>query len=61
LKQISLSDFKKMSVQQIKDSQSLDITADGEHLAFLVIGTQEGMREKIRGLSSVSDAGRGIY
>lgn len=59
MKKISLSEFKKLSVSEIKNSPCLEITADGEHLAIVVIGSQEGMRNKIEGYSSQIDCGRG--
>jgi hypothetical protein len=58
-KQISLSEFKKLSAKDIKESPCLEITSDGTHLFFAVIGSQEGMRDKIQGYSSQIDAGRG--
>jgi hypothetical protein len=59
LKTISLSEFKKLTSDQIKEGPCLEITSNCEHLAFLVVGSQEGMRDRISGISSQIDAGRG--
>jgi len=63
VKTIGITEFKKFvtsaSAAKLKDMQSVEITADGEPVAILVIGAREAMRDMIKGYAGQSDAGRG--
>ena len=63
MKTIGITEFKKFvtsaSAAKLKDMQSVEITADGEPVAILVIGAREAMRDMIKGYAGQSDAGRG--
>lgn len=59
MKSISFTDLKKKTTKEIKEGGCLNVTADGETIGILVVGAQEGMLDKIQGLSSQIDLGRG--
>lgn len=59
MKRLTLSEFRKLTAQQLKDGPCLEITSDGEPVAIVVVGSEADMRERIRGLSGLIDAGRG--
>ncbi len=62
MKQLSKTEFEKFikaPVKEIKESQSIEVTADGAHIGFFVIGSEGAMRERMRGITSQADAGRG--
>lgn len=63
MKQISKSDAAKLlnqPTENLRKSPCLEITSNGLHVGFLVIGSEGAMRDKIQGLSSQIDAGRGV-
>ncbi len=60
MKQVKLSTLKtKMATKDIEDSPCFELTSDGSVIAFVVVGAEGAMREKIKGLASLIDAGRG--
>lgn len=58
MKQISLTDLKKMLVEDIKRQGCVEITANGESLGILVVGAQGGMKNTIEGFASQIEAAR---
>ena len=56
---INFSKFKTMTAKEIKDSPAMEIIADGEIIGILIIGSQGAMTEKVKGIASQIDAGRG--
>ena len=56
---ISWNDFKKLSSEQLLQGPCLTITVYGKPAFRLVINPQQGMTDKIDGLCSLIDAGRG--
>jgi hypothetical protein len=59
MKQISFTEFKKMTAAQIKDEPCMEVTGDGERLFIAVIGTEGLMIEQIKARCSQIDAARG--
>jgi hypothetical protein len=59
LKKIAISELRKMTAEQLKESPALEVTADGEHVGFLIIDSESVMRERIAAQASQIDAGRG--
>jgi len=59
VKQIALTKFKGMSAKAIKSGPCLEVIADGAHVGFLIVGAEMGMRDKVAGIASQIDAGRG--
>ena len=61
LKIISITEARKLLREpalDIKELPCFEVVADEEHVLFLVIGSQEEMQNRIRGLASLIDAGR---
>jgi len=50
MKDISITDFKKMLVTDIKEGGSFNLVADGEFLAVVVIPTSAYKKDQIQGL-----------
>jgi len=48
-----------MSAKAIKSGPCLEVIADGAHVGFLIVGAEMGMRDKVAGIASQIDAGRG--
>lgn len=59
MKTMSLTEFKKLTAQEIKESPCIELTSNCEHIAFIVIGSDGSMKERIRGMSGLIDSGRG--
>jgi len=59
MKQISISKSKQMTAQEIKDGRCFEIVADGEHVAFVIVGAMGGMKQRIAALASQIDLARG--
>ena len=59
MKTISLSEFRKLKAEEIKNGPCLEITSDGTPVALLIVGAESGMRDKIIGAAGQIDAGRG--
>jgi hypothetical protein len=59
MKRITLTEFKKLTPEQLKESSCLEITVNCEPICFVVIGSEGEMKERIRGLSGLIDSGRG--
>jgi hypothetical protein len=59
LKTITLSQLKKLTFEEIKDGECLEITANCEHLGFLIIGASGGMRDTVRNTAGIIDAAKG--
>ncbi|MDD5338427.1 MAG: hypothetical protein PHG35_03325 [Dehalococcoidales bacterium] len=55
----SVTEFKKMDAKALKNSPGLELTVDGETVAFVVVGAEGAMAERIRGCASQVDAARG--
>lgn len=59
MKQVSLTKFKQMTATEIKDSGCINLVADGETIAIVVIGAVEEMKQRITGNASMIDLARG--
>lgn len=59
MKDISVSKLKQMSAKEIKESGCLELKADGEHVAYVIVGTEGEMKTRIEATASQIDAGRG--
>lgn len=59
MKQISLSQFKRMTAGQIRESPCVEVVADGDHLFIAIIGSEADMRTAMRGQASQINAARG--
>jgi len=59
MKQISISKLKQLTAQEIKDGGCFEIVADGEHVAFVIVGAIELMKQMIIGQASQIDLARG--
>ena len=54
MKSISLSEFKKL-----KAGPCLSVTSDGVTIGILIVGAESDMYDRIMGIASQIDAGRG--
>lgn len=59
MKQISLSQFKRMTAEQIRESPCVEVVADGEHLFIAIVGSEADMRVAMIGQASQINAARG--
>lgn len=59
MKDISITDFKKMLVNDIKKEGSFNLVADGEYLATVVIPISAFKRQQIQALCSQMNAAIG--
>jgi len=59
MKQVSISKLKQLTAQEIKDGGCFEIVADGEHVAFVIVGAIELMKQMIIGQASQIDLARG--
>lgn len=59
MKQMAIGKFKLLKVEEIKDSPCLELTADGQHLCYVLIGVAGDMMHRIKGIMSQVDAMRG--
>jgi len=48
-----------MSAKEIREGPCLEAVADGEHIAYIIIGAEQEMRREIIGRASMIDAARG--
>ncbi len=60
MKQISITQFKQMTVAEIKRGGCRELVKDGEPVALVIVGAQGEMRNRIEGVASQIDAGRGV-
>ena len=60
MKQVSKSEFNRMSCQEIKEGECLELTSDGNHVAYIVVGAVEDMKVQIVGRMSQIEAMRGF-
>ncbi len=58
MKEVSVSEFKKATYQEIMKRQSVIVTADGEFVFVAIILPQQMMRGKIISLGDIIEAGR---
>jgi len=59
MKNIAITDFRKMLVNDIKEEGSFNLVADGEFLAIVVIPISAFKRDQIQGLCSQMNAALG--
>jgi len=60
MKKVSVSELKTLKADEIKNGPSFMLTADGELIAFVVVGTQSEMSVRIQSLASQADVARGV-
>jgi len=59
MKQVSISKLKQLTAEQIKEGGCFEIVSDGEHVAFVIVGAIELMKQTIIGQASQIDLARG--
>jgi hypothetical protein len=59
MKEITISELRKMSADDIRAGGCLRIMADGEQVAIVVVGAIQGMGDRIAAIASQIDAARG--
>jgi len=59
MKEVSLTELKKLSAEGLKDSPCFQVTVNCEPVAIVIVGAMEGMKDRIRVLASQLDAARG--
>jgi len=59
MKQISVSKLKQLTATQIRDGGCFEIVADSEHVALVVVGAVEEMKNRIVVAMGQIDASRG--
>jgi hypothetical protein len=59
MKDISISRLKKMLAEEIRESGCFELTADSQHVAYVIVGTEGEMKTRIEAIASQIDAGRG--
>lgn len=59
MNQVSVSRLKQLTAREIKDGGCLEIVADGEHVAFVIVGAIETMKQRIITSASQLDLARG--
>ena len=59
MKQVSITRIKQLTAKEIKDGGCFEIVSDGEHVAFVMVGAVELMKERIIGQASQMDLARG--
>lgn len=59
MQQISLSQFKRMTATEIRESPCLEVVADGDPVFIAIVGSEADMRVAIKAQSSQIDASRG--
>lgn len=60
MKQIAITKFKQMTVEEIKKGVCFELVSDGEPVAYVIVGVQGEMRNRVEGIASQIDAGRGV-
>jgi len=59
MKEISLTRFKQMTAEEIKESPCMSLTKDGEEIAIIIVGAKEEMLNKVKVSAGLIDASRG--
>jgi len=59
VKKISITEFKRMTAQEIKESPCVEVVADGEPLFIAIVGAESDMRIAMISQASMIDASRG--
>jgi len=59
MKQIPISQLKQMSAEEIKESGCFELVADGDHVAYVLVGAEGEMKARIESMASMIDVGRG--
>lgn len=59
MNQISVSKLKQLTATKIKDGGCFEIVSDGEHVAFVIVGAIEEMKQRITTSASQIDLARG--
>jgi hypothetical protein len=60
MREISITELRKLKVGDLKDGPCLKISSDGEFLAYVVMQPEGEMRTRIEAISSQIDASRGV-
>jgi len=59
MKQVTLTQLRRKTAQQIRDGGCFEVLADGERVAIVIVGAIEEMRQAIVGRASQIDLARG--
>ena len=58
MKRIAISEFKKLSAEQIQDMGSVEITYNCESLGIFVVGSIGAMKQRVEGIVSQIEIAR---
>lgn len=59
VKQVSLTKFRQMTAEEIRESPCMELVADGVHVCYMIIGSEAEMRVRMQSHASMIDAARG--
>ena len=60
MKQIPITELKRMTAEEIREGPCFEVMADGKHLFYAIVGTEAEMRTQIASQASMIDASRGV-
>ena len=60
MKTVTWTEFKKKTLQDIKEGACVKVTGDGDDVFFVVVNPQGVMKDRIMGLCSQIDVSRGF-
>lgn len=60
MKSIPWTQFKRMTTKEIMAGQCVEVTSDGEHAFYALVGVQGQMQHQIVARAQLVDAGRGV-
>ncbi len=60
MKEITITELKKLTAQEIGQSECLKVLSDGETIAYVVVKPEGEMRIRVEGIISQIDASRGF-
>jgi len=58
MKKVALSEFRKLSIEQIQDMGSVEITYNCESLGIFVVGSIGAMKQRVEGIVSQIEIAR---
>ena len=60
MKEITLTEFKRLSMPEVLAGPCLKVTANMEALGYFIVNPQGIMRDRVEGICGQIDAGRGL-
>lgn len=58
---LSLSEFRtllRQNTPELRNGDCVEVVADGEHIGFFIVGSQQLMRDRVRSYCGIIDAGK---